>query len=80
MKVINVHSHIVPSCFWNANEKEGNWYGASLFDRDGIQYIDAMNRVAGPIDEKWRLHPRGAHCLYGQPRESMSTSCQWRPT
>ena len=57
MKVIDVHSHIVPPCFWNANEKDGNWYGASLFRRNGIQYIDAMNRVAGPIDEKWQFTP-----------------------
>ena len=57
MKVIDIHSHIVPPCFWEANEREGNWYGASLFVRDGIQYINAMNRVAGPIDEKWQFTP-----------------------
>ena len=57
MKVVNVHSHIVPDCFWEANERDGNWYGASLFTRDGILYINAMNRVAGPIDEKWQFNP-----------------------
>ena len=57
MKVIDVHSHIVPPCFWNANEKDGHWYGAKLFTRDGIEYIDATNRIAGPIDEKWRFTP-----------------------
>ena len=57
MKVINVHSHIVPDCFWEANERDGHWHGASLFMRDGIQYINAMNRVAGPIDEKWQFTP-----------------------
>ena len=43
--------------FWNANEKDGHWYGAKLFTRDGIEYIDATNRIAGPIDEKWRFTP-----------------------
>lgn len=57
MKVVNVHSHIVPDCFWKANERDGNWYGASLFYRDGTRYINAMNRVAGPIDEKWQFNP-----------------------
>ena len=57
MKVINVHSHIVPPCFWEANDREGHWYGASLFTRDGAEYISATNRIAGPIDEKWRFTP-----------------------
>ena len=57
MKVIDVHSHIVPPCFWNANQKEGHWYGASLFTRDGVEFINATNRIAGPIDEKWKFTP-----------------------
>ncbi len=57
MKVVDVHSHIVPDCFWNANDERGDWYGASLFTRNDILYINAMNRVAGPIDEKWRFTP-----------------------
>ena len=57
MKVIDVHSHIVPPCFWNTNQKEGHWYGASLFTRDGVEFINATNRIAGPIDEKWKFTP-----------------------
>ncbi len=57
MKVVDIHSHIVPPCFWEANDREGNWYGASLFTRNGSQYINATNRIAGPIDARWRFTP-----------------------
>ena len=58
MKVINVHSHVLPSCFWDAVEREGHWRGAKVVTRpDGREYVDTMNRVAGPIDEKWRYTP-----------------------
>ena len=57
MKVIDIHSHIVPPCFWQANATAGHWYGARLFTRDGAEFIEATNRIAGPIDEKWRFTP-----------------------
>ncbi|MFQ6027846.1 MAG: amidohydrolase family protein [Dehalococcoidia bacterium] len=57
MKTINVHSHVLPPCFWNAVAREGHWRGAKVVTREGREYVDTMNRVAGPIDEKWRFTP-----------------------
>lgn len=54
MKVIDVHAHLLPRCFWNAAESQGHWYGNRLLSRDGNQFVDADRRVAGPMVPLWR--------------------------
>jgi aminocarboxymuconate-semialdehyde decarboxylase len=55
MKIIDVHSHVLPPRFWRALEREGHWHGATIVSRpNGQQYINTRSRLAGPIEERWR--------------------------
>ncbi|MBV46668.1 MAG: hypothetical protein CL900_05590 [Dehalococcoidia bacterium] len=52
---IDIHSHVIPTQFWNASDKGQSWFGAKLVEKDGNSYVDTMNRFAGPIEPNWRL-------------------------
>ena len=54
MKVIHVHSHVLPSRFWNAGEREWHWRVAKVVTRpDGREYVDTMSRL---VHSRYRLH------------------------
>ncbi|SVA17814.1 uncharacterized protein METZ01_LOCUS70668, partial [marine metagenome] len=52
---IDIHSHVIPTQFWNASDKGQSWFGAKLVEKGGNSYVDTMNRFAGPIEPNWRL-------------------------
>ncbi len=55
MTVVDVHSHLMPPCFWRGMEQDGNWYGFSLVTHnDGKQFITADGRRSGPVEPLWR--------------------------
>ena len=50
---IDIHSHLIPRCFWNAVADKGSWYEATLETVDGRDYINTRNRRAGPVERNW---------------------------
>ena len=50
---IDIHSHLIPRCFWTAVADRGSWYGATLETVDGRRYIDTRDRRAGPVETNW---------------------------
>ena len=46
---IDIHSHVIPTQFWQASDEGQTWFGAKLVQNDGNSYVDTMNRIAGPI-------------------------------
>ena len=50
---IDIHSHLIPRCFWTAVADKGSWFGATLETADGRRYIDTRDRRAGPVEDNW---------------------------
>ena len=42
---IDIHSHVIPTQFWNASDKGQSWFGAKLVKKEGNSYVDTMNRL-----------------------------------
>ncbi len=54
---IDVHTHLVPHCFWDGIATKGNWYGATVEQAGGQEYVSAVGRRAGPVEPAWRAAP-----------------------
>lgn len=52
---IDVHTHYVPRAFWAGTEAGGAWYGATLSEAGGRQFVTSGPRRAGPVTPEWRF-------------------------
>lgn len=54
---VDIHSHLVPRCFWEGVATRGHWYGATVERAPDGEFVRAHQRRAGPVTPAWRATP-----------------------
>ena len=52
---IDVHTHYVPQAFWHSIAASGAWYGATVSQANGREFVTSGPRRAGPVTAEWRF-------------------------
>lgn len=52
---IDVHTHYVPHAFWRSIAANGAWYGATVSEANGREFVTSGPRRAGPVTAEWRF-------------------------
>lgn len=52
---IDVHTHYIPQAFWSGVAGQGAWYGATVSEAGGRQFVTSGPRRAGPVTPQWHF-------------------------
>ncbi len=52
---IDVHTHYIPQAFWRGVGSQGVWYGATVSEAGGRQFVQSGPRRAGPTTPEWHF-------------------------